>query len=64
MAVRDADDGNAAALMRTVVEASSPALDLARAWGKSAGFEPDPDEVPEVAALLTGATGEQRTGAQ
>ena len=64
VAVREADDGNANALMRAVVEASRPALDLARAWGKSAGFEPDPDEVPEVAELLTGATGDQRTGAR
>src|SRR3546814_3971947 len=62
MAVREADDGSATALMRTIVEASRPALDLARAWGKSAGFEPDPDDVPDVAALLTGAAGEQRAG--
>lgn len=56
-AVRAADEVRAPALMRAVVEASRPALDLARAWGKSAGFEPDPDDVPEVAALLAaGAT--------
>lgn len=63
-AVCEAGDGEATALMRAVVEASRPALDLARAWGKSAGFEPDPDEVPEVADLLIGATGELRTGAE
>lgn len=63
VAVREAED-DATALMRAVVEASRPALDLARAWGKSAGFEPDPDEVPELATLLTGATGERRTGAR
>ncbi|MBB4631630.1 hypothetical protein [Sphingosinicella soli] len=62
MAVREADDGSETALMRTIVEASRPALDLARAWSKSAGFEPDPDEVPEVVALLTGTVGVQRTG--
>lgn len=53
-AVKTADDQLAATLMRTVVEYSQPALDLARAWGKSAGFEPDPDQVPEVATLLPG----------
>jgi hypothetical protein len=63
VAVREAED-DATALMRAVVEALRPALDLARAWGKSAGFEPDPDEVPELATLLAGATGEQRTGAR
>lgn len=64
LAVRQAPEGDATALMRSVVEASRPALDLARAWGKSAGFEPDPDEVPELATLLAGASSPHRTGAQ
>src|SRR3546814_14351099 len=62
MAVREADDGSATALMRTIVEASRPALELASAWGKSAGFEPDPDDGPDVSALLPGAARRQRAG--
>lgn len=49
----DASEGEeGAAIDRMVVERSGPIFDLARAWGLPAGFEPDPDEVPPLDALL------------
>lgn len=51
--VNMAPDEVALPLMRAVVDASKPATDLARAWSKPAGFEPDPGEVPELATLLS-----------
>jgi len=39
-------------VLRAIVEGARAELDLARAWCLPAGFEPDPREVPELAALL------------
>ncbi|MFW2830315.1 hypothetical protein [Sphingomonas sp. ID0503] len=50
--VNDAQGDRAEALMRIVIEKSKPSTDLARAWSKVAGFEPDPAEVPELESLL------------
>jgi hypothetical protein len=47
-----APDETADALMRVVIDESGRATDMARAWSKMAGFEPDPAQVPELGALI------------
>ena len=55
--VEDAPDGDSAdVLARAIVSASRPQFDLIRAWCLSAGFEPDPEEVPVLETLLSGAS--------
>lgn len=51
--VKEAGDSSTAQkLAQIVIEASKPQLDLARAWFRETGHEPDPDATPRLEAEL------------
>lgn len=50
--VETAADANIDRLTRIVIAGSKPSTDMARSWSRSAGFEPEPADVPELTAFL------------
>lgn len=52
-AIETACDETVEALMRIVTEEAGRTTDMARAWSKIAGFEPDPAQIPELATLIS-----------